>query len=293
MTILRRLAILAFLCPGACHAWSTLDRIRETQTIVIAYRESSIPFSYVVEPNHPIGYAIDLCLKVAEAIKHDLKLSRLDVRYIPVTPANRMQAIAEGQVDLECGSTTNTADRRRTVAFSIPHFIASARMMVRASSGIHNWSDLHDKSIVTTKGTTNAKTLADRDKLRSLNLTLLESRDHAEGFGMVAQGKAAAFAMDDVLLYGLRATAADPDSFQVVGDSLSTEPYAIMLRKDDPAFKSAVDMEVARLMIDGDIFRLYDKWFMHPIPPHGINLRMPMGPLLRASLRYPSDKVAD
>ncbi|WP_334189652.1 amino acid ABC transporter substrate-binding protein [Noviherbaspirillum sp.] len=291
-TTIAAVTLCASAVPVSQSAAATLDRIRDSQAIVIAHREASLPFSYM-DGRQPVGYAIDLCLKVADAIKRELKLAKLDVRYLAVTPSNRMQAIAEGKADLECGSTTNTAERRKQVAFTVSHFVASARMVVRTDSGIANWADLRDKKIVTTRGTTNAKTLVDRDKVRSLNITLAESKDHAEGFGMVERGVADAFAMDDVLLYGLRAAARNPESFRVVGDSLSTEPYAIMLRKDDPAFKAVVDRELARIMNDGEIYPIYDKWFRQPIPPSGINMNMPMGYLLRSSLRFPTDKVGD
>lgn len=241
----------------------------------------------------PVGYAIDICLKVAEAIKKELGLPQLEVKFLPVTPSTRIQAIVEGKADIECGSTTNTKVRREQVDFGISYFIAAARMVVRTDSGIRNWPDLRGKKIVTTKGTTNARTLEDRDKVRSLQLELLESKDHAEAFTMVESRQADAFAMDDVLLYGLVASAAKPSDFQVVGDALSAEPYAIMMRKNDPAFKRVVDIEVARLMAEGEINSLYEKWFNQPIPPNGINMRMRMSPLLRASIRFPSDKVGD
>lgn len=292
-TIFRMTALALLALPGWAQAAGTLDRIRATHTITIAHREASVPFSYLDEHKRPIGYAMDLCLKVAEAVKRELKLAQLDIRYLPVTPSDRMQMIASGKADLECGSTTNTRERRKMVAFTIPHFIASARMVVRSDSGISNWSDLRDKRIVTTKGTTNAQTLIARDKVRSLNLTLLESKDHAEGFEMVARKKADAFAMDDVLLYGLRGSAARPEDFRIVGDSLSTEPYAIMLRKDDPQFKAVVDREIARIMNDGEIYTLYDKWFRQPIPPNGINMNMPMSYLLRSSVQFPTDSAGD
>ncbi|HEX7649718.1 MAG TPA: amino acid ABC transporter substrate-binding protein [Noviherbaspirillum sp.] len=284
-------AFVAVTLPAS--AVDMLGHIRETHSITIAYREASVPFSYLDANKKPVGYAVDLCLRIADAIKRELKLSQLDIAYLPVTPANRIAVIAEGKADLECGSTTNNAERRQQVAFTISHFIAAARMVVRSDSGIKNWSDLRGRRVATTKGTTTVKLLNDRDKVRVLGLMLVEGRDHAESFGMVEQGRAEAFTMDDVLLYGLRANAVRPADFVIVGDPLSTEPYAIMLRKDDPAFKALVDREMARLINDGDIYKLYDKWFNSPIPPKGINLNMPMSYLLRDSLRYPTDKVGD
>lgn len=284
-------ALGLFLIP--VHAAETLAKIRDTQTVTIAHREASIPFSYLDDNKKPIGYAIDLCLRVADAIKRDLKLSQLNVKFIPVTPSNRIPTILEGKADLECGSTTNNAERRKQVAFTIPHFVAAARMVVRTDSGIKNWSDLRDKRVVTTKGTTTVKLLNDRDKVRALSLKLVEGRDHAESFSMVEKGLAEAFPMDDVLLFGLRANAQYPNNFTVIGDALSAEPYAIMLRKDDPAFKAVVDREMGRIVNDGEIYKLYDKWFKNPIPPKGLTMNMPMGHLLRDMLRFPTDKVGD
>lgn len=166
-------------------------------------------------------------------------------------------------------------------------------MVVRADSNIHNWSDLRGKTVVTTKGTTTVKLLNDRDKVRALGLVLKEGKDHGDSFAMVERGEAQAFPMDDVLLYGLRASATHPEAFTVLGDQLSTEPYAIMMRKDDPAFKSLVDKEMARIISDGELKKLYDKWFRNPIPPNNINMNMPMGHLLKDALLYPTDKVAD
>jgi ABC-type amino acid transport substrate-binding protein len=280
-------------CCSYSLAGDTLARIKETQTITIAHREASVPFSYLSENKKPIGYSMDVCLKLVDAIKKELKLPQLSVNYLLVTPSTRIPAIVESKADLECGSTTNNAERRKQVAFSIPHFFATARMLVRTESGIKNWTDLKDKVVVTTKGTTTVKLLNDRDKVRSLSLKLIEGDDHNLSFSMVENGKADAFSMDDVLLYGLRAMAKDSAKFSIVGDSLSTEPYAIILRKDDPNFKGLLDKEMARLMGDGEITKLYDKWFKNPIPPKGVNLNMPMGFLLRDNIRFPSDKVAD
>ncbi len=286
-------ALLGLCSPLFSHAEDALSLIHERKVITIAHRESSVPFSYFDSDKKPIGYAIDICLKVVEAIKQELKLPNLKVQYLAVTPATRMAAISEGRADIECGSTTNARERRKQVDFSIPYFIANAKMVVRTDSNIKGWSDLRGKSIVTTKGTTNAKTLADRDKIRSLNLSLIESNDHAEAFSLVESRKADAFAMDDVLLYGLRASAKNPSDFLITGDSLSAEPYAIMIGKHSPLLKRIVDREIARLMIEGEIYTLYDKWFMKPIPPNGINMNMRMGHLLRATIQFPSDKVGD
>lgn len=287
---------VAFLLGAAstlqCSA-DTLAKIRETQTITIAHREASLPFSYFDDDKKPIGYAVDLCLKIADAVKRELKLPVLNVAFLPVTPSTRIPSIIEGKADLECGSTTNNAERRKQVAFTIPHFVAGARMLVRADSGIKNWSDLRDKRVVTTKGTTTVKLLNDRDKVRALTLKLVEAKDHAESFAKIEKGEADAFPMDDVLLFGLRANAKDPNAFLVVGDLLSTEPYAIMLRKDDASFKALVDKEMGRIINDGELARLYDKWFKKPIPPKGLNMNMPMSYLLRDTLRFPTDKVGD
>jgi ABC-type amino acid transport substrate-binding protein len=271
----------------------TLSHIKETQTITIAHRESSIPFSYLNENKVPVGYAVDICNKLADAVKKELKLPQLKVNYLAVNSGSRIAAIVDGKADIECGSTTNNAERRKQVSFTIPHFFAATRMLVRSDSGIHNWPDLRDKKVAITRGTTTVKLLNDRDKVRGLNLRLVEGADHAESFGMVEKFEADAFSMDDVLLYGLRANARNPEKFAIVGDPLSTEAYAMMLRKDDPAFKELVDKEMVRLIADGEINRLYDKWFRKAIPPKGINLNMSMGMLLRDNLRFPSDKVAD
>ncbi len=281
--------------PGVvAHATDTLAKIRDKQTITIAHREASIPFSYLDQNGKPVGYAVDLCLKVAEAVRRELKLSHLKVDFLAVSTTTRIPAIAEGKADLECGSTTNNAERRKQVAFTIPHFIAAVRMAVRANSGIHSWSSLRDKRVVTTKGTTTVKLLNDRDKVRALNLTLLEGRDHDDSFAMVERGEAEAFTMDDALLYGLRASAKNPDAFVIVGDLLSAEPYAIMLPRDDPAFKAVVDREMARIIHDGEFVALYDKWFKSPLPSKNMmNMNMPMSHLLRDTLRFPTDKVGD
>ncbi len=273
---------------------SVINRIRDTKTLTIAYRDAAIPFSFLDQNKKPVGYTIDLCLQIAEVIKQQLKLPQLTIAYVPVSTSNRIQVIESGKADLECGTTTNTADRRQHVAFTIPHFMAATRMVVRTNSGIKNWPDLRDKKVATTKGTTSVKSLADRGQVRALNMTVVEGSDHNESFGMVVNKTADAFAMDDVLLYGLRAAAKDPEAYTVVGDPLTTEPYAIMLSKQDPAFKTLVDQDMASIIQDGELNSLYKKWFLSPIPAKNMmNMNMPMGYLFKESLRFPSDKVAN
>jgi ABC-type amino acid transport substrate-binding protein len=275
------------------HAQGMLDQIRATQAITIAHRDSSIPFSYLDANRQPVGYAMDLCLKVVDAIKRDLKLPALRVNYLSVTSATRIPSIAQGKAAMECGSTTNTAERRKQVDYTIAHFISSARFLVRNDAGLLKLEDLQGRQVVSTKGSTNIKTLERINAERSLNMKVLEAADHGEAFGMVAQKKADAFAMDDVLLFGLRANSAQPEAFSVIGKPMTIEPYAIMLPKGDAAFKKVVDAEMRRIILSGEIHVLYKKWFEQPIPPKGINLNLPMPYMLRDSFKYPSDKVAD
>ena len=216
------LALLSMFLPHA-DAGGTLERISRTGKVVLANREASIPFSYLVD-GQPVGYTIDICMRLVDAIRTTLKRPDLKVEFFPVTSTTRIPAVVGGKADLECGSTTNNAARRKDVAFTIAHFIAGARMLVRADSGIRNWSDLRGKTIVTTKGTTNANSIAERNDVRSLNIRLVEADDHAASFAMVERGQADAFAMDDVLLFGLRAAAPQPADFRVAGDHLSVEP---------------------------------------------------------------------
>ncbi|AIY43692.1 Glutamate Aspartate periplasmic binding protein precursor GltI [Collimonas arenae] len=282
------------LSAMTAHAEDVLARIRDSKTITIAYREASFPFSFLDQDKKPVGYAIDLCLKIADAVKQQLKLPQLNIAYVPVTSSNRIDVISGGKADLECGSTTNNAERRKKVDFTIAHFMASSRMIVRVDDKIKNWPDLRDKRVVTTKGTTSVKSLEDRGQVRSLNMTVLEGHDHNESFKMVEDKKADAFVMDDVLLYGLKATAKDPAAYAIVGDPLTTEPYAIMLPKGDPAYKALVDREMGRIIHDGEIYKLYSKWFLSAIPAkNNLTLNMPMGYLFRESLRFPSDHVGN
>lgn len=270
-----------------------ISRIKETQTLTIAHRESSHPFSFIGDDKKPQGYSIDICNRLAEGIKRELKLPKLAINYVMVNPSTRIAAISQHKADIECGSTTNNAERRAQVAFTIPHFFTSTRMLVRSDSGIKNWPDLKDKKVVTTVNTTALKLLEDRNKVRSLGVKVATANDHEQSFSMLESFNADAFAMDDVLLFGFRANAKDPGKYAVVGEALATDALAMMVAKDDVAFKAMLDKEIAKMMNEGEIGRLYDKWFRKPIPPKGANLNMPMNLLLRETIRFPTDKVAD
>jgi glutamate/aspartate transport system substrate-binding protein len=239
----------------------TLKRVRDTGSLTIGVREASVPFSFIDTQKQPQGYSVDLCLKVADVIKSELKLQRLDVRFVPVTSANRIAMVKEGKIDLECGSTTNTRDRQKEVAFAYTTFVAGVKMLAKKSSNINGVEDLRGQTVVVTKGTTSEKMLRQMNDDRILKLEILEAKDHNESFAAVADGRAVAFPMDDVLLYGLISKSSKPDDFAVVGKYLSVEPYAIMLRKDEPAFERLVDRTLNEMFQSGEIRRIYARWF--------------------------------
>ena len=281
------------LLAAAPSAWagSTLDRIKQSGKIVIAHRESSVPFSYVLPDKKPVGYAVDVCLKIAEAVRKAADMKTITPVFLQVTPANRIAMVAEGKADIECGSTTNNAERRQKVAFTVPHYIAGARYLVRADSTIDALQGFEHKKLVSTKGTTPLKAIDQANRERLLGITLLEAPDPARAVEMVEKGEADGFAMDDVLLYGLIASRPDPSKLKVVGKFLTIEPYAMILPKDDPEFKKIVDDEMKRLIKTHEIHALYERWFMKPIPPKNTALNMPMNYLLKDFWKYPTDQV--
>jgi len=230
---------------------------------------------------------------VADAARKQLGKPDIKLNWMPVTSQNRIPLVQNGTVDLECGSTTNNAERRRQVAFTIPHFISAVRLLVRADSGYASLDGLAGKRVAATAGTTTVPTLKRMDAEHDLRLTVVELGGHAQGFAALEAGRVDAFALDDVLLYGLRANAANPKAYAVVGKPMTIEPYAIMLPPQDPAFKKVVDQEMRRLIASGEIQQIYRRWFQQPIAPKGINLELPMAAMLRDSFRFPSDKVGD
>ncbi|MCW7539030.1 amino acid ABC transporter substrate-binding protein [Aquabacterium sp. A7-Y] len=272
-------------------AGPVLERIRASGTIQLAHRDSSVPFSYLDGDKKPVGYALDICQRLAEAVRKKLDLKSLKPQFVQATAATRLQLIAEGKADLECGSTTNNAERRKTVAFTVPHYITGARYMVRADSKIEDLPQFEGKRLVSTKGTTPLKAIDSANKERLLRITILEAADHAAAAEMVEKGQADGFAMDDVLLYGLIAGRSDPTRLKVVGKFLTIEPLAIMLSKDDPEFKKMIDDEMKRLIQSREIHSIYEQWFQRPIPPRNTPLNLPMSYLLKDFWKYPTDQV--
>lgn len=287
------MALAMACCTGAVQAQQgVLERVKGGGKIVIAHRESSVPFSYVDPASgKPVGYALDLCLKIADAVGRKLGMKSVPVEFLQVTPANRIAMVEQGKADMECGSTTNNAERRQKVAFTIPHFITGARLLVKADSPVELIEDLMGKKLVSTKGTTPLKAADQANRERLMGITILEAPDHARAVEMVEKGEADAFVMDDVLLFGLAANRPNPAALKVVGKFLTTEPLAIMLPRSDPEFKKVADDEMRRLITTGQIAPIYDKWFAKPIPPKNTPLNLPVSYLLRDFWKYPTDQV--
>src|SRR5689334_7411198 len=268
----------------------TLKNIKETGAITLGFRDSSIPFSYLDDNQKPVGFAMDICYKVVEAVKKELKLDKLEVKLNPVTSATRIPLMANGTIDLECGSTTNNAERQKQVSFTNTHFLTASRYVSKKASNINSIDDLKGKSVVSTAGTTNIMQLTEANAARALNITIIPATDHAEAFLMVETDRAVAFVMDDILLASLVAGSKEPAAYVVSKDAFSRpEPYGIMLRKDDPAFKKVVDAATAALYTSGEAAKLYDKWFMQKIPPKGLNLNTPISAELKTEFAKPSD----
>ncbi len=286
----------ALLATGllACSIASadTLKKIADTGKITLAYRESSVPFSYLAGPGQPVGFAVDISNAVADAVKKRLNNPAIKVELQPVTSLNRIPLVQNGTVDLECGSTTNNSVRGKDVQFATNYFYTGTRLLTKKSSGIKGFGDLAKRKISTTSGTTNAQVVRKYDRDNKLDMEVLMGKDHEDSLLLVDTGRAEAFAMDDILLYGLMANARNPAEWDVVGDALQVEPYACMLRKDDPQFQALVNGVIGSMMKSGEFEKLYTKWFMSPIAPRGQNLRLPMGKELRDNLAAQSDKPA-
>ena len=291
-TTFSALVLLGASGAVAAQTPSTLERIKERGSIAVAYRESSIPFSYLGGDGQPVGFGWEICGKIVEQVKKATGRADLKVTTQAVTSQNRIPLLQNGTIDIECGSTTNNSERAKQVAFATNYFYTGTRFLVRTDSGIKGLADLKGKKVVSTTGTTNFQVLRKLNAEQNTGFDLITAKDHAESALLVQQQRADAFGMDDILLYGLRASAQNPAELAVVGEAIQVEPYAIMLRRDDPAFKKLVDDTLAGLMKSGEFEALYKKWFQSPIPPKGINLNAPMSKELADNLKALSDKPA-
>jgi glutamate/aspartate transport system substrate-binding protein len=268
----------------------TLAKIKKSGTITLGVRDGSVPFSYLDDKQQYQGYSIELCMKVVTALQKQLGLPELKVVMNPVTSANRIPLMANGTIDLECGSTTNNLERQQQVAFAPTMFVVANRLLAKKSSNIHTLADMKGKTLVATAGTSTLKQMTILNKEQNLGMNIIVGKDHPESFLMVETGRAVAEANDDILLAAQRANSKAPGDYEITSEALSVEPYGIMMRKGDPTFKKAVDDALVRFYKSGeDMQRLYHKWFMSPIPPKGINLRFPMPPQLEVVLAKPTD----
>lgn len=268
----------------------TLKKIKDTGAITIGHRESSVPFSYLDDKQQPIGYAMDLCMKVVDAVKAELKLPNLKVNLQPVTSSNRIPLLQNGTIDMECGSTTNSVARQQQVAFGPTYFVVNVTVAVKKTSNINSLADLAGKTVSTTSGTTSVPLLKAYEKTKQAEVKEIYGKDHAESFLLMADDRSQAFVMDDILLAGQIANSRNPNDFKIIQESLRQEPYSMMLRKEDPQFKALVDKTVGGIMKSGEIERIYFKWFQSPIPPKGININFPMTPAIREAFKNPNDK---
>jgi glutamate/aspartate transport system substrate-binding protein len=282
------LAALAFV-PTAAAQEGTLKKVKDSGTITIGHRDASIPFSYYDDKQQPVGYSIDLCKRIVEAVQKELKMPKIDLKYQLVTSANRIPLMANGTIDLECGSTTNNLERQKQVWFTITHFVTANRFVAKKSAKANTLKDLKGKTVVSTAGTTNIKQATELNAQQKLGMNIISANGHAEAFQMVETGRAVAFVMDDILLYSLVAQARSPKDYEISKDALSVEPYGIMLRKDDAAFKKVVNAAMVDTYKSGAINAIYQKWFQKPVPPKNINLNLPMSEQFKKVVAKPTD----
>ena len=281
------LAALAVALPVAAQE-GTLKKIKDSGAITIGHRDASLPFSYYDDKQQPIGYSMDLCAKIVDAVKAELKMPNLKTNYQLVTSANRIPLMANGTIDLECGSTTNNVARQEQVWFTMTHFVTANRWVFKKSANIKRLEDLKGKTVVSTAGTTNIKQMTEINAAQNLGMNIISANGHPEAFQMVETGRAVAFVMDDILLAGLVAQSRSPKDYEISSTALSVEPYGIMLRKDDKAFKEVADKALTQVYKSGQINAIYSKWFQKPVPPKNINLSLPMSPALKKMMANPT-----
>ena len=285
--------VAAVAMTGAVQAQDltgTMKKIKETGQITVGHRESSIPFSYLDDKQQPIGYSMDLCAKVVDAVKAELKMPALKVNFQPVTSSNRIPLLTNGTIDMECGSTTNSVARQQQVSFGPTYFVINVTAAVKKSSKIMTIAELNGKTVSTTSGTTAVPLIKQYEKAKGADVKEIYGKDHAESFLLLSDDRATAFIMDDILLAGQIANSKTPADYMILPESLRQEPYGIMLRKDDPQFKGLVDKTIGAVYKSGEIEKIYAKWFTSPVPPKNTNVNFPMTPAIKAAFASPNDK---
>ncbi len=284
------MVVFAAAIPAAAQETGTLKKLRDTGEIVLGVRDASIPFSYADDSGKSIGYSVELCMRVVDHLRQTLKMPGLKVREQLVTSANRVPLVINGTVDLECGSTVNNLERQKTVAFSLTTFIVNTKFIAKTSSGVQKLADLKGKTVSITGGTNTMGKITALNKQMNLGLSIINGKDHAESFLLLTNDRVAAFSEDDILLAGLAATSPTPTGFRLISiDGMLADPYALMMRRDDPQFKAAVDAGLREVFASGELQRIYDKWFMKPIPPRNVVLNFPMGDQLKRVIAKPTD----
>ncbi len=271
----------------------TLKKIKDSGVVTMGVRESSGALSYTLGDGKYVGYHVEICQRVLADVQKQLGLSKLDIKYQPVTSQNRVPLVQNGTVDIECGSTTNNLTRQKDVAFAVTTYVEEVRIAVKAASGITSISQLNGKTVATTTGTTSVQLLRKHERANGVDFKEVLGKDHADSFLLLESGRADAFVMDGQILAGNIAKSRAPADYKIVGETLSVEPIAIMIRKDDPAFKKAVDDSIKAMMKSGDIAKLYDKWFMQPIPPTNTKVNLPLSDATKAAWATPNDKPVE
>ena len=290
---LSAVAVAALLAAGAAQAADTLTKIKETGAVLMGVRESSGALSYTLGDGKYAGFHVELCQRVLADIQKKMGLAKLDIKYQPVTSQNRIPLVQNGTVDIECGSTTNNAARQKDVAFAVTTYVEEVRIAVKANSGITSIAQLNGKNVATTTGTTSVQLLRKHERAANVNFNEVFGKDHADSFLLMESGRADAFVMDGQILAGSISKAKNPADFRIVGEVLAVEPIAIMMRKDDPAFKKAVDESLIAMMKSGDVAKLYDKWFVQAIPPANTKVGLPASDATKAAWANPNDKPVE
>ena len=281
--------VCSFLAAPALAQEGTIDKIKKTGTITVGHRDASIPFSYYDDKQQVVGYAMEICARIVDDVKKELKMPDLKVNYQLVTSANRIPLMANGTIDLECGSTTNNIPRQEQVWFTMTHFVTANRWIAKKSANIKTLADLKGKTIVSTAGTTNIKQITELNAAQNLGMNIISANGHPEAFQMVETGRAVAFVMDDIIIAGLAAQSQKPGDYDISSVALSVEPYGIMLRKDDKAFKVVADRAMQNVYKSGQINGIWEKWFQKPVPPKGINMQLPMPDVFKKVVAKPTD----